>query len=80
MTVAVISDVHSIAWALHAVLGDARARGAGTFLDLGDTLDGPLGRRRVEQRTVAYDHHAAAAAARADGREDWAGPLLTGWP
>ena len=42
MTVAVIADVHGNAWALDAVLADARARGAGTFLDLGDTLDGPL--------------------------------------
>ncbi len=42
MTVAVIADVHGNAWALDAVLADARERGAGTFLDLGDTLDGPL--------------------------------------
>jgi predicted phosphodiesterase len=42
VTVAVISDVHGNAWALDAVLADARARGATTFLDLGDTLDGPL--------------------------------------
>jgi putative phosphoesterase len=42
MTVAVISDVHGNAWALDAVLADARARGADTFLDCGDTLDGPL--------------------------------------
>lgn len=42
MTVAVIADVHGNAWALDAVLADARARGATTFLDLGDTLDGPL--------------------------------------
>jgi putative phosphoesterase len=42
MTVAVISDVHGNAWALDAVLADARAQGADTFLDLGDTLDGPL--------------------------------------
>jgi predicted phosphodiesterase len=38
------------------------------------------GRWRVEQRTVGYDHRAAAAAARAAGRDDWAAPLLTGWP
>ena len=42
MTVAVIADVHGNAWALDAVLADARASGATTFLDLGDTLDGPL--------------------------------------
>jgi predicted phosphodiesterase len=42
VTVAVIADVHGNAWALDAVLADARARGAHTFLDLGDTLDGPL--------------------------------------
>ena len=42
MTVALIADVHGNAWALDAVLADARERGADTFLDLGDTLDGPL--------------------------------------
>ena len=42
VTVAVIADVHGNAWALDAVLADARERGADTFLDLGDTLDGPL--------------------------------------
>ena len=42
VTVAVIADVHGNAWALDAVLADARDRGADTFLDLGDTLDGPL--------------------------------------
>ena len=42
VTVAVISDVHGNAWALDAVLADAPRRGATTFLDLGDTLDGPL--------------------------------------
>jgi predicted phosphodiesterase len=42
VTVAVIADVHGNLGALDAVLADARARGAETFLDLGDTLDGPL--------------------------------------
>jgi len=42
VTVAVIADVHGNSWALDAVLADARASGATTFLDLGDTLDGPL--------------------------------------
>jgi putative phosphoesterase len=42
VTVAVISDVHGNSWALDAVLADAAAHGATTFLDLGDTLDGPL--------------------------------------
>jgi hypothetical protein len=37
-------------------------------------------RWRVEPRTVAYDHRAAAAAALAAGHDDWAEPLLTGWP
>lgn len=53
MTVAVISDVHGNAWALDAVLADARARGADTFLDLGDTLDGPLDPPGTADRLIA---------------------------
>lgn len=53
MTVAVISDVHGNAWALDAVLADARAQGATTFLDLGDTLDGPLDPARTAERLMA---------------------------
>ena len=53
MTVAVISDVHGNAWALDAVLADARGRGADTFLDLGDTLDGPLDPAGAADRLMA---------------------------
>ena len=53
MTVAVLSDVHGNAWALDAVLADARARGATTFLDLGDTLDGPLDATGTADRLMA---------------------------
>ena len=53
MTVAVISDTHGNAWALDAVLADARARGAHTFLDLGDTLDGPLDPAGTADRLMA---------------------------
>ncbi len=53
MTVAVISDVHGNAWALDAVLADARARGASAFLDLGDTLDGPLDPAGTAERLMA---------------------------
>jgi hypothetical protein len=38
------------------------------------------GRWRIEPRVVTYPWDAAAAAARAAGRKDWAVPLATGWP
>jgi predicted phosphodiesterase len=53
MTVAFIADFHGNAWALDAVLGDARARGATTFLDLGDTIDGPLDPTGTADRLMA---------------------------
>jgi predicted phosphodiesterase len=53
VTVAVISDVHGNVWALDAVLADARARGATTFLDLGATLDGPLDATGTADRLMA---------------------------
>jgi putative phosphoesterase len=53
VTVAVISDVHGNAWALDAVLADARTRGADTFLDLGDTLDGPLDPAGTAERLMS---------------------------
>ena len=53
MTVAVIADVHGNAWALDAVVADARAHGATTFLDLGDTLDGPLDATGTADRLIA---------------------------
>jgi predicted phosphodiesterase len=53
VTVAVIADVHGNVWALDAVLADARARGADAFLDLGDTLDGPLDPAGAADRLMA---------------------------
>jgi predicted phosphodiesterase len=53
MTVAAIADVHGNSWALDAVLADARGRGADTFLDLGDTLDGPLDPAGAAERLMA---------------------------
>jgi predicted phosphodiesterase len=53
VTVAAISDVHGNTWALDAVMADARARGATTFLDLGDTLDGPLDPTGTADRLMA---------------------------
>ena len=38
----IIADVHGNALALEAVLRDARTRGVSRFVDLGDTLYGPL--------------------------------------
>jgi putative phosphoesterase len=55
VTVAVISDVHGNAWALDVVLADARARGATAFLDLGDTLDGPLDPGGTAERLMALN-------------------------
>ncbi len=40
--IAVLSDIHGNSWALKEVLRDIQARGAGTILNLGDTLHGPL--------------------------------------
>ena len=37
------------------------------------------GRWITELRVVEYDHHAAAALARANGFEAWSEPLATGW-
>jgi predicted phosphodiesterase len=75
VTVAVISDVHGNAWALDAVLADARARGADTFLDLGDTLDGPLDPAGAGDRLMALGaltvrgNHDRLMLERADGTQ-----------
>jgi predicted phosphodiesterase len=39
---AVLSDIHGNIWALEAVLADARKREADAWINLGDTLYGPL--------------------------------------
>ncbi|SCY63946.1 metallophosphoesterase family protein [Desulfoluna spongiiphila] len=40
--IAVMADIHSNVWALEAVLSDAKNKGARRFVNLGDTLYGPL--------------------------------------
>jgi len=45
----VLADIHGNAWALEAVLADARRRGVREFVDLGDVLYGPLAPRRTFQ-------------------------------
>ena len=43
----VIGDIHGNAWALEAVISDARRRGVSEFVDLGDELYGPLAPRKT---------------------------------
>lgn len=43
----VIADIHGNAWALEAVIADARRRGVSEFVDLGDVLHGPLAPRKT---------------------------------
>jgi len=43
----VLADIHGNAWALEAVLSDAKRRGITEFVDLGDVLYGPLAPRRT---------------------------------
>lgn len=40
--VAILADIHANVWALDAVLAHAKSRGVDAFLNLGDTLYGPL--------------------------------------
>jgi len=42
MKVAVLSDIHSNVYALKAVIKDAKKRGISKFINLGDTLYGPI--------------------------------------
>lgn len=42
MKYALLADIHGNAWALEAVIADARARGVSRFVNLGDTYYGPL--------------------------------------
>jgi len=42
-----IADIHGNAWALDAVIADARRRGVSAFVNLGDALYGPLAPRRT---------------------------------
>ena len=45
--IGILADIHGNAWALEAVLADARRRGVTEFVDLGDVLSGPLAPRRT---------------------------------
>ena len=42
----VLADIHGNAWALEAVLSDAKCRGTTESVDLADVLYGPLAPRR----------------------------------
>ena len=45
--IGIIADIHANAWAIEAVLDDAKRRGITEFVDLGDVLYGPLQPRRT---------------------------------
>ena len=49
---AVLSDIHGNVWALDAVIEDATRRGILDFLDLGDTLYGPLEPQATAERLM----------------------------
>ncbi len=42
MKVAILSDIHSNVFALKAVIKDAKNKGVTKFINLGDTLYGPI--------------------------------------
>lgn len=50
--VAIIADIHANLWALEAVLAHAKSRGVTAFLNLGDTLYGPLKPRATYERLL----------------------------
>lgn len=52
---AVLSDIHGNLPALHAVLADAKAQGANGWLNLGDTLSGPLWPRETAELLMTLD-------------------------
>lgn len=52
---AVLSDIHGNLPALEAVIADATARGCDTFLNLGDSLSGPLWPAETADRLIALD-------------------------
>ena len=52
---AVLSDIHGNLPALEAVVADARARGASHFVNLGDSLSGPLWPRETADWLMAAD-------------------------
>lgn len=52
---AILSDIHGNLPALEAVVADARARGAAAFVNLGDSLSGPLWPRETAEWLMAED-------------------------
>jgi putative phosphoesterase len=52
LRLAVLSDIHGNIWALEAVLEHAKSHGAKTFVNLGDTLYGPLKPRATYDRLL----------------------------
>jgi|SRR5215469_834111 len=52
MRLAILADIHANIWALEAVLAHAKEHGADTFLNLGDTLYGPLKPRATYERLL----------------------------
>ncbi len=61
---ALLSDIHSNIFALEAVVEDARAKGVGTFINLGDILYGPIAPRRT------YDYLQTLNAVTISGNQD----------
>ncbi len=55
--IAVLSDIHGNVWALEAVLEDAQERGIGRFINLGDTLYGPLEPRKTYDLLKLFQVH-----------------------
>ena len=49
---AILADIHANVWALEAVLGHASNRGVDGFVNLGDTLYGPLKPQATYQRLL----------------------------
>lgn len=64
---AVLADIHGNAWALEAVLADARAQRCTSLVNLGDVFHGPLDPGRTARLLEAAD---ADAAPTVGGNED----------
>jgi predicted phosphodiesterase len=53
--IAILSDIHGNLPAMEAVIADARARGCEAFVNLGDSLSGPLWPRETADLLIAED-------------------------
>ncbi|WP_296611354.1 metallophosphoesterase family protein [Sphingomonas sp.] len=53
--IAVLTDIHGNLPALEAVIADAQAQGCGAFVNLGDSLSGPLWPAETADRLIALD-------------------------